>query len=125
MRLLNADILAGNVARQWMLIAASRDVGERWHWIPDFLNEVQGANVSFHRYFYDLSSSNWNKLSIVCFIIFEINIIVELYTPYPDGATSGGEEFTERSPNFLNYVQHIFPGKGKIFWGETKPLRPS
>jgi len=30
--LLNADILAGNVARQWLLIAASRDVGERWHW---------------------------------------------------------------------------------------------
>jgi len=26
--------LAGNVVRQWLLIAASRDVGELWHWIP-------------------------------------------------------------------------------------------
>jgi len=24
----------------------------------------------------------------------------------------GGEEFSERRPNFLNYVQHIFPGGG-------------
>ena len=29
----------------------------------------------------------------------------------------GGEEFSERGKNFLNYVQHIFPGWGKIFLG--------
>ena len=39
MWLLNADILAGNVVRQWLLIAASRDVGEQWQWIPDLSNE--------------------------------------------------------------------------------------
>jgi len=26
-----------------------------------------------------------------------------------------GEEFCERCPNFLNYVQNIFPGVAKIF----------
>jgi len=26
-----------------------------------------------------------------------------------------GEEFSERGPNFLNYVQHIFQGGPKIF----------
>ena len=31
MWLLNADILAGNVARQSLQIAARRDVGERWN----------------------------------------------------------------------------------------------
>jgi len=33
MRLLNADILASNVAGLWLLIAASKDVGEQCHWI--------------------------------------------------------------------------------------------
>jgi len=27
----------------------------------------------------------------------------------------GGEEFSEKGPNFLNYVQHIFPGVLKNF----------
>jgi len=45
MLLLNADILAGNVARQWLLIAASRDVRERWHWISDFSNEGQRGQM--------------------------------------------------------------------------------
>jgi len=27
----------------------------------------------------------------------------------------GGEEFSERGPNFLNYVQHIFSGGAKNF----------
>jgi len=34
MLLLNAHILAGKELKQWLLIATSRDVGERWHWIP-------------------------------------------------------------------------------------------
>jgi len=38
---MNADILAGNVARQWLLIAASKDDGKQWHWIPDLSNEGQ------------------------------------------------------------------------------------
>jgi len=42
----------------------------------------------------------------------------------PDWDTRGGEEFTDRGPNFLNCVQHIFPGRGKIFSGETKPSTP-
>jgi len=38
---LNADILAGNIARQWLLIAASMDIGEQWQLIPDLSNEGQ------------------------------------------------------------------------------------
>jgi len=34
---------------------------------------------------------------------------------YPDWDTRGGEEFTERGPTLLNYAQHIYPGRGKIF----------
>jgi len=30
--------------------------------------------------------------------------------------TPWGEEFSERGPIFLNYVQHIFPGGKKIFF---------
>jgi len=29
--------------------------------------------------------------------------------------TLRGEEFSERDPNFLNYVQYIFPGDEKFF----------
>jgi len=34
MLLLNANILAGNAARQWLLIAVSRDAGVRWPFPP-------------------------------------------------------------------------------------------
>jgi len=34
----------------------------------------------------------------------------------------GGGEFSERGPNFLNYVQHIFPGEEKDFPSGTSPL---
>jgi len=33
-----------------------------------------------------------------------------------------GKEFSEKGPNFLNYVQHIFPVGKKICSGGTKPL---
>jgi len=39
--------------------------------------------------------------------------------------TPGGEEFSERGPNFLNYVQNIFPGAGEIFSrGASPPCTP-
>jgi len=34
----------------------------------------------------------------------------------------GGEEFSERGTNFLNYVQHIFPRGAKNFLGRALPL---
>jgi len=33
----------------------------------------------------------------------------------------GGAEFSERSPNFLNYVQHIFLGSAKNILGVLRP----
>jgi len=38
----------------------------------------------------------------------------------------GGKTFSDRSSNFLSYVQHNFPGGRKIFQGAggRKPLRP-
>ena len=41
------------------------------------------------------------------------------------GQQGGGEEYSERSPNFLNYVQHTFPGGGRNESGHgpsTPPL---
>jgi len=35
----------------------------------------------------------------------------------------GHEEFSERGPNLLNYVQHTFPGWAKSFAGGISPLR--
>jgi len=46
---MNVDILAGNVARLWLLIAASMDVGERWYCLPDLWRGTTGAKGSFHR----------------------------------------------------------------------------
>ena len=43
MWLLNADTLAGNAARQWLLIAVSRDAGERRHFPPDLSKEGQSG----------------------------------------------------------------------------------
>jgi len=37
--------------------------------------------------------------------------------PLPAWDTRGGEEFSERGPNFLNYVQHTFPGGQKFSIG--------
>ena len=36
-----------------------------------------------------------------------------------------GEEFCERCPNFLNYVQNIFPRGAKNFLGGFAPPAPS
>jgi len=36
----------------------------------------------------------------------------------------GGEEFSKRSPNFINYVQHIFPRGAKNFAGVRLPYAP-
>jgi len=39
--------------------------------------------------------------------------------------TQGRDEFSERGPNFLNYVQHIFPWEAKNFLGcRSTTLRP-
>jgi len=35
------------------------------------------------------------------------------------------EEFSERGPDFLTYVQQMFPGGRKFWRGEKSPLRPS
>jgi len=36
--------------------------------------------------------------------------------------TQGGEVFSEKGPNFLNYVQYVFPvGGRKVFLGEVSP----
>jgi len=44
---MNADILARNAARQWLLIAASRDAGDRGHCSLTFHNGGNRAEVSF------------------------------------------------------------------------------
>jgi len=41
------------------------------------------------------------------------------------GTPGGGEEFSERGPNFVNYVQHIFSGGRKKFQGVSTPCGPS
>jgi len=41
--------------------------------------------------------------------------------PQPAWDTRRGEMFSERGPDFLNYVQHIFPGGAKIFLGGDSP----
>jgi len=44
---MNADILAGNAARLWLLIAVSRDVGERWNCLPDLWRGTRGERGLF------------------------------------------------------------------------------
>jgi len=38
--------------------------------------------------------------------------------------TMGIKEFSERGPNFLNYVQHFFPERRKFFYGVIRPPVP-
>ena len=46
-----------------------------------------------------------------------------IFRPVTSLGHQEGEEFSERGPNFLNYVQHIFPGVGEKFSrGSAPPL---
>jgi len=47
MWLLNGDILAGNAARQWLLLAVRRGAGEREHCPLTFEKGDNGVEVSF------------------------------------------------------------------------------
>jgi len=38
--------------------------------------------------------------------------------PYLDWDTREGEEFTEKGPNFLNYVEHMLPERGENCFSE-------
>ena len=42
-------------------------------------------------------------------------------SPVPSLGHQGGEEFSERGPNFLNCVQHIFPRGAQNFAGGVSP----
>jgi len=44
--------------------------------------------------------------------------------PLPAWDNRRGEEFTEMGPNFLKYIQHIFPVGGKKFSGGFFPPAP-
>jgi len=80
MWLLNADILASNAARQWLLIRVNRNAES------GCIEGQQGQRCLFqwqhHRLFYGLSRSNWNKFSIVFLIIFQVSIVVEQYSKH-------------------------------------------
>ena len=58
------------------------------------------------------------KLSFLILTIFEPPFIPPTNVDSSAVTNLGhqkGEEFSERGPNFLNYVQHIFQGGQKIF----------
>jgi len=61
------------------------------------------------------------KIKVLCLLRRPSRPVISL-------GRQGGEEFSESGANFLNYVQHIFPGEAKIFLGLRPPpftgLRP-
>jgi len=68
MRLLNVEILAGNAARQWLLIEVSKDRRVE-ALLPDLSKRGQQRRRCLYRQFYGWSKSNWNKFSIY-FLLF-------------------------------------------------------
>ena len=58
----------------------------------------------------------WDEIPDVCSYCFEMTLTSR---PVTSLGAQGGEELSERGANFLNYVQHIFPG------GEKPPAPPS
>jgi len=102
-------------------------VGERWHWIPDLWNEEQRGKRYFFVGNFMIYQDRIEKVVYSLFYYFWSQHYSWTITsingrPWPERETRGGEEFTARGPIFLNYVQHIFPGREKKILGQTKPL---